>query len=82
MNHIVHAHACTDHSSDTMEQPQALSAVQLQVDVQPQPSNFSKDMNNEQLAVWLTNHPSLAGTDYKEDIGKLRGTICTVIQIH
>ena len=36
---------------------------------------FSKDMSDEQLALWLRNHPSLSGTDYKEDISKLRGTL-------
>ena len=43
-------------------------------DIQPQLSVFSKDMSNEQLAVWLSNHPSLTGTNYEEDISKLRGT--------
>ena len=32
-------------------------------------------MSNEQLALWLRNHPSLSGTNYEEDIGKLRGTL-------
>lgn len=39
----------------------------------PQPLIFSKGMNNEQLARWLSNHPSLIGTDYQEDIDKLKG---------
>ena len=56
-----------------MRQPQAPAAVQPQVDVGPQPLTFSKDMSNEQLALWLSNHPNLTGTDYHEDIGKLRG---------
>ena len=32
-------------------------------------------MSNEQLALWLRNHPSLSGTNYEEDISKLRGTL-------
>ena len=55
-----------------MQQPQAPAAVQPQVDVCPQPLTFSKDMSNEQLALWLSNHPDLTGTDYQEDITKLK----------
>ena len=36
---------------------------------------FSKDMNNKQLTKWLRSHPSLTGTDYEEDISKLRRKI-------
>ena len=37
--------------------------------------NYSpKDLNNEQLAVWLSNHPRLRGTDYQHDIQKLKGS--------
>ena len=42
---------------------------------------FSKDMSNEQLALWLRNHPSLSGTDYEEDISKLRGTLTDALLI-
>ena len=35
---------------------------------------FSKDMSNEQLALWLTHHPNLIATDFSEDIDKLKGT--------
>ena len=64
----------TDYSSDaSVQQPQSLPSVQLQVDVHPQPLTFSMEMSNEQLALWLRNHPSLTGTDYEEDISKLRG---------
>ena len=41
--------------------------------VQPQPQAFSKDMNYEQLAVWLTNHSQFVGADHQEDISKLKG---------
>ena len=41
---------------------------------------FSKDMSNEQLALWLNRHPKLVGTDFSEDINKLRGI--TVIPLH
>ena len=61
-----------------MQQPQAPATVWPQMDVQPQSSNFSKDLSNEQLAQWLRNHPSLIGTDYEEDISKLRGAYHTV----
>ena len=77
-----HAYACTDHSSNAMQQPQALAIVRPQMNVQPQPSNFSNDMSNLQLVLWLMNHPSLAGTDYEEDIRKLSGTTYTIIPIH
>jgi hypothetical protein len=36
---------------------------------------FSKDMSNEQLALWLSHHPNLIGTDFSEDIVKLTGII-------
>jgi hypothetical protein len=49
------------------------STFQTQVDVRSQ-LTFSKDMSNEQLALWLRNHPSLSGADYEEDISKLTGT--------
>ena len=64
----------TDPTSDAVQQLQSLPTVQPQVDVHPQPLTFSKDMSNEQLALWLRNHPSLTGTDYEEDISKLIGT--------
>ena len=51
--------------------------------VQNQPTDletFSKDMSNEQLALWLNCHPKLVGTDFSEDINKLRGI--TVIPLH
>jgi hypothetical protein len=54
-----------------VQQPQSPPA---ELDALSQSLTFSKDMSNEQLALWLRNHPSLSGTDYKEDIGKLRGT--------
>ena len=66
-----------DHSSDAsthVQQPQTTPRYQSQVDVPSRSSTFSKDMSNEQLAVWLRNHPSLTGTNYEEDIRKLRGT--------
>ena len=34
---------------------------------------FSKDLNNEQLALWLSDHPRLMGTDYQHDISKVKG---------
>ena len=34
---------------------------------------FPKDMNNDQLAVWLYNCPGLMGEVYHHDIGKLKG---------
>jgi hypothetical protein len=57
-------------------QPQSPPTVQTRVDVRSQPLTFFKEMNNEQLAQWLRNHPSLTGTGYEEDISKLRGTCC------
>ena len=41
----------------------------------PQPSSFSKHLNNEQLALWLQSHPRLTDTDYRQDINKLKGTL-------
>ena len=31
-------------------------------------------MSNEQIALWLRNHPSLSGADYEKDISTLIGT--------
>ena len=59
-------------SSASMRQPQIPPTVALQV---LHPLVFSKDMNSKELAEWLRNHPSLTGTDYEEDISKLRGKI-------
>jgi hypothetical protein len=54
-----------------VQQPQS---PPTELDVLSQSLTFSKDMSNEQLAQWLKNYPSLTGTDYEEDIGKLRGS--------
>ena len=62
-------------SGASVQQPQSPPTVQMPVDVYSQPLPFSKRMSNEQLAQWLRNHPSLSGTDYEEDISKLRGTL-------
>ena len=43
---------------------------------------FSKCMSSEQLAQWLRNHPRLSGTDYEEDISKLRGTLPNTVVIY
>ena len=61
-------------SSASVQQPQSPPTVQTRVDVRSQPLTFSEDMSNEQLVLWLRNHPSLSGADYDEDIGKLIGT--------
>ena len=66
----MHAHVSHSH---ILEPKQTLPT---QVGTYPQPLIFSKGMNNEQLALWLTNHPSLIGTDYQEDIEKLKGMRC------
>ena len=65
----------TGHAIDTMKQLQSPCIVQPQVDVHPQSLTFSKDMSNDHLAQWLRNHPSMTGTNYKEDISKLIGTL-------
>jgi hypothetical protein len=54
--------------------PTSEAPAASQVDGPPQPVIFSKEMNCEQLAVWLTNHPQLEGVDYQQDINKLKGT--------
>ena len=59
-----------DPISDHVQQPLAPAT---QLDVPPQPLEFSKDMGYEQLAVWLTNHPQFVGADYQQDISKLKG---------
>ena len=64
----------TDPTSDAVQQLQSTPTVHPRVDVHPQPPlTFSKDMSNEQLALWLRNHPSLTGANYEEDISKLIG---------
>ena len=60
-------------SSSSVQQPQSSHTFQPRLDVCSKPPTFSKDMNNEQLAQWLRNHPSLTGTDYEQDISKLSG---------
>ena len=60
-------------SGASVQQPQSPPTVQTPVEVSSQSLTFSKDMSNEQLALWLRNHPSLSGTNYEEDISKLRG---------
>ena len=73
----------TDYSSGaSVQQPPSPHTFQPRLDVHSQPLTFSKDMNNEQLAQWLRNHPSLTGTDYEEDISKLSGTCCTLISYY
>ena len=59
--------------SDPVQQPQPVSTEQPPMDVQQIPLAFSKDMNYEELAMWLTSHPKFVGADYQQDIGKLRG---------
>ena len=62
----------TDYPSGaSVQQPQSSPTVQTRADMR---SQSPKDMNNEQLAQWLRNHPSLTGADYEEDIRKLIGT--------
>ena len=75
-------HTYSDNFSDSVQQQQPQLAVvtdQPQVRIHPQPRTFSKDMNNEQLALWLSNHPDLVGTDYQSDIDKLKGGLLNVI---
>ena len=64
----------TDPASDGVQQPLSSPTIQPRVDVRPQPLTFSKEMSNEQLALWLRDHPSLTGTDYEEDVSKLIST--------
>ena len=72
----------TDYPSGaSVQQPQSPPAVQTPVDVHSQPLTFSEDMNSEQLALWLRNHPSLSGAEYEEDISKLRGTLSNTVLI-
>ena len=73
----------------SQSQPRAILVPELQthalgsphipaVSSQPQQvqnqAAFSKDVSNEQLALWLSHHPNLIGTDFSEDIDKLRST--------
>ena len=59
----------------SVQQLQSPHTFQPRLDVRSQPLTFSKDMSNEQLALWLRNHPSLSETDYEKDISKLIGTL-------
>ena len=73
----------TDYPSGaTVRQQQSPLTVQAQVDVCSELLTFSKDMSNEQLALWLRNHPSLSGTNYEKDISKLRGTLLNMVVIY
>ena len=62
-------------SSEVLQQTQTLAIAQPRGDVcsQQLPLTFSKDLNNEQVAQWLSMHPNFAGAGYQEDILKLRG---------
>ena len=60
--------------SEPIQQPQTLSTDQPKLYTPPKPLEFSRDMNYEQLAVWLTNHPLFVGEDHQQDISKLKGT--------
>ena len=64
-------------SGASVQQPQSPPTV----DVCSQPLAFSKDMGNEQVALWLRDHPSLSGTNYEEDISKLRSTLPDTVLI-
>ena len=68
-------------SGASVQQPQSPPTVQTPVDIHSHSSKFSKDMSNEQLALWLRNHPSLSGTNYEEDISKLRGTLPNTVLV-
>ena len=62
-------------SSEVLQQTQTPTIAQPRGDVCSQlPLTFSKDLNNEQVAQWLSMHPNFAGTGYQEDILKLRGS--------
>ena len=72
----------TDYPSGaSVQQPQSPPTVQTPVDIRSHLSTFSKDMSNEQLSLWLRNHPSLSGTNYEEDISKLRGKLSYTVLI-
>ena len=66
---IVHVHAELSRGQQT-----STPALISEENIVPQPLSFSKHLNNEQLALWLQNHPNMAGTDYRDDINKLKGT--------
>ena len=73
----------TDYPSGaSVQQPQSPLTVQTQVNVRSQSLTFSKDMNSEQLALWLRNYPSLSEAEYEEDISKLRGTLPDTVLIN
>ena len=72
---IIFMHTDYPMASSASGQP---PAVETRVDMHSQPLTFSKDMSSEQLALWLRNHPSLSGTEYEEDISKLR-SICLTL---
>ena len=56
-----------------MKQSQAQLVNQPKLDVSPQPLVFSENLNYEQLAVWLGNHPKVMGKGYQQDIRRLKG---------
>ena len=66
----------------SLQQTSTPALIQQEITV-PQLPSFSKHLNDEQLALWLQNHPSLAGTDYQEDISKLiKGTLPHCVRLH
>ena len=74
MNTYTHSVCAVVYISESTLPPQAPSTNQPKLDVSPQPLAFSKDMNDEKLAVWLTNHPQCIGINFQQDINKLMGT--------
>ena len=70
------------HSEPTLQQPQASTTVQSQLDVRPPSLAFSEDMGYEELAVWLTNHPQFVGVDCQQDINVLKGIIACATRLY
>jgi hypothetical protein len=56
-----------------MQQPQTLTD-QPKPDLQQPPLMFSENLNHEQLALWLINHPKIMGKGYQHNISQLKGT--------
>ena len=55
------------------QQPQPQQTLDLTQEV---PHEFSENMSNEQLALWLSHQPSLLGTGYLTEIAEaIRGTV-------
>ena len=65
----VNEHQMKQQTISGMSKPQHSYSLSAQVTSEA----FSEKMTSEQLAVWLSHHTYMVGTDYLVDVEKLKG---------